>query len=156
MKKSKRNYQIAKAAKKRIMIDNIVVDYVENNLSVNEIAKKYRKNIQFVYRVLHQRNVEIVRGMTYLYEDMAADYISGMDAEQIADKYSVCEATIYRALKMNNVPKRYRQQEATEKQIAIANRVINGESQSVIARELGISRQRVHQIYKEYMERNNG
>lgn len=147
MKKEK----IIKAAKKNIKIESIIIDYLENGLVISEIAKKYNISSNYVYKILHERNIDIVRKTTIIYKKIAEDYINGLEVEELAQKYSVCPASVYRALKLNSIKLRPKKRELTAHQKAVLNRILNGETQASVAKDLGLSRQRVNQIYKEYM-----
>lgn len=147
MKKEK----VLKVAKKNIKIDMMVIDYLENGLSVKQIADKNQVNIAYVYRMLHDRNVEIIRDSTKLYMQFAIDYENGMEVEDIAKKYSVCTTSVYRALRQRKVKLRPKKKDLTEHQRAVLERIKNGETQASVAKDLGLSRQRVNQIFKEYM-----
>lgn len=154
--------KIIKVTKKRMKIDSIVIDYLENELPIKEIAKKNKTNIAFVYRVLHQRNIEIVRKKVIPYQSIAQDYSNGMNIKELMQKYETSNTNVYRALKYYNISIRPKEIELTEHRKSILQRIKNGETQANIARELGITRQRVNQIYKEsiereqFMERENG
>lgn len=147
MKKEK----VLQVAKKNIKVDMMVIDYLENGLSVKQIADKNQVNIAYVYRMLHDRNVEIVRDSTKLYIQFAIDYENGMEVEEIAEKYFVCTTSVYRGLRQRKVKLRPKKKDLTEHQRAVLERIKNGETQASVAKDLGLSRQRVNQIFKEYM-----
>lgn len=143
--------KIIKIAKKNIQVETFIVDYLENGLSVKEIASKHNVNQSYVYRMLNNRGVNISRITSKTYDNIAKDYKDGMDAKELSQKYNLHIAGIYRALRLKNVKLRPKKRDLTEHQKTILDRITAGETQSSIAKEMGLSRQRVNQIYKEYV-----
>ena len=79
---------------------------------------------------------------------ISADYTNGMSVEELAVKYHMATYSINYALRKTNT-KRIRDRVLTEKQKQIIELYNNGMTQTAIAKEFGVSKQRINQIIKK-------
>lgn len=80
-------------------------------------------------------------------------YLEGVSYEEMKRDFNYSKYIIDRVIKENNIPLREKGQQPAKnsgrrKEEFVLKRLKEGKTQSEIARELGVSRQRVHQVLK--------
>jgi group I intron endonuclease len=102
---------------------NIVTDYVTNNLNVIQLRDKYRVCVPKIYEILRQHNVIKVPGMQkgikkipdkQLQDSIVIDYCNGISLNAVSRKYKKSKITIKLILTNNNIKLRIKNKKCSK------------------------------------------
>ena len=144
--------ELLRQFKKDVRNKTIVIDYLELKMPIKEIADKHNTSLATVYYILHSFNIDIekYKPTTLSYKAIAADYVSGLEVEEVAAKYNISNATVYRALRGTNTP--IRKAPPTPIQQDIIDKLVAGQRQVDIAKEMNVSRQYINDINTRFVK----
>ena len=143
---------LLKQFKKDVRNKQIAIDYLEGGMPTKEIADKYNTSLATVYYILHSFDISIekYKPTTLSYKSIAEDYANGLEVQEVADKYNISVATVYRAMRSTNTP--IRPAPPTPIQQEIIDKLVAGQRQVDIAKEMNVSRQYINDINTRFVK----
>lgn len=86
---------------------DIIYDYVENQLKVDDIADKYHVHTNVIYKLLQKEGVFVSRRYPTLTpearESLYLDYLTGKySRKELMNKYNCSNTTVFRVIKSRN------------------------------------------------------